>query len=295
MNIRSIVRLVTLITCAILWTPTFAGGQAHRGPLGVRHDGGTPHRHAPPAPSRHGGYGHGGYQHGYYRPRHYGGWGLYGFWGYPIYWDSYYRRQTGSVDLNVSPKSAQVYLNGSLIGKTGQYDGWPQYLHLPPGNHELIFYLDGYQTVRQEVEVVAGIVQRTHLNLEPGQATAVAELSVSRQKREQERRELYERYSKDRPHVVEPVTVPAPPPVVDTATVDSAVLVLEIDPADAVVYLDGRLIGSAASLGAHGGKLTVAAGTHSLEVVRPGYANYTTSVDAVAGKSLTISIRLQRP
>ncbi len=300
MNTRFLVRFVILITCATLWAPTFAGGQAHRGSVGIRHNGGTPHRYAPSTPPRHH---HGGYSHHYYRPyRHYG-WGMYSFWGYPRYWDAYYRNQTGAVDLNVSPKHAQVYLNGSLVGKAAQFDGWPQYLWLPTGNHELIFSLDGYQTVRQEVEIVDGIVLRTHLSLEPGQTTPVAELSVPRQKREHERRDLYERYSKDRPRVVEPAAVPVPAPAgdsaptstpADTASVESAVLVLDVDPADAVVYLDGRLIGSAASLGAQGGKLTVAAGTHRLEVVRPGYANYITSLDAVAGKSLAISIRLTR-
>ncbi len=290
---RFLLRLALLITCVALSAPTFAGGRG----------GGGPHRHAPSVSYHHGGGGwHGGYHggHVYYRPtRYYGGWGWYGYWGYPLYWNStyYYRNQNGAVDLNVSPKHAQVYLDGGLVGKTGQYDGWPQYLWLPPGNHELIFHLDGYQTVRQEVKVVAGIVQRTHLDLVPGQATAVAELSVPHQRREQERRDLYDRYAKDRPRVLAPSDAPSadavPAPTGD-APVDSAVLVVDIDPSDAVVYLDGRLIGSASSLAAQGGNLTVAAGAHTLEVIRPGYANYVTTVDAVPGKSLAVSIRLNR-
>ncbi len=139
----------------------------------------------------HGYYGHRGY-HGY--GNHYGyhsGYGPYGY-GYHGYYSHYsphfygpdgvrYRAvgeagNLGAIDINVKPKWTRTYLNGSYIGMTGKFDGFPNYLWLEEGTYELTFYNEGYLTVIQEFAIRAGAVIDVKLRLVPGQAVPPEEL-----------------------------------------------------------------------------------------------------------------------
>ena len=74
-------------------------------------------------------------------------------WGYPGYGP--YRRYNiepeSSVRLEVKPKQAEVYVDGYYAGIVDDFDGTFQRLHLPPGEHEIELYLNGYRTVHQKV------------------------------------------------------------------------------------------------------------------------------------------------
>ena len=72
-------------------------------------------------------------------------------WGYPA---------ESNLRINVKPREASVYVDGYFAGKVDDFDGVLQRLHVTPGRHELIIYLDGYRSLK-EGELV-------EFELEPG-------------------------------------------------------------------------------------------------------------------------------
>lgn len=103
-----------------------------------------------------------GYYWGPYSWHRYGWWGgpWYGYgpgygYGYGYGHDRPRVRyqEPGAIDLDVKPKRTEVYVDGSLVGSVGQFDGFPDYLWLTPGTHEIVLYRDGYVTQRRVVEI----------------------------------------------------------------------------------------------------------------------------------------------
>ncbi len=128
---------------------------------------------------RYGGHGYGGYGYGGYG---YGGYG-YGGYGYPGYGYAPTPLEEvakvarlaglGALDLkNVKPKKTAVYLNGQYIGVTGDFDGYPSYLWLKKGTHQLVFYKDGYRTLAREYTIHPGVVIAV-ASMQPGKQVAV--------------------------------------------------------------------------------------------------------------------------
>jgi hypothetical protein len=108
----------------------------------------------------------GGYYRPYYRPVFLGSyfyrpyfydpfvWGFYGWYPYgPLPPYAYYPRyyaDASSVRIQVKPREAEVYLDGYFVGRVDDFDGFSQRLTVPPGEHALEIYLDGYRTIREK-------------------------------------------------------------------------------------------------------------------------------------------------
>jgi hypothetical protein len=116
---------------------------------------------------------------GFYRPWFYdpwfGPWYPYGYggfyqWGpypYPYpYRYPYYRDYDAAVRLEVKPKEAEVYVDGYYAGIVDDFDGVFQRLRLPPGDHDLILYEDGYRTVRQHIRLTPDNTLKLKYNME---------------------------------------------------------------------------------------------------------------------------------
>jgi len=86
------------------------------------------------------------------------------------------------LDLSVRPRKAEVYVDGQRLGKAADFDGFPGYLWLEKGTHELALYRDGYLTVVQEFTIHPGVLQEVKFRLETGQSVPahglVAQLGV---------------------------------------------------------------------------------------------------------------------
>jgi hypothetical protein len=121
-------------------------------------------------PGFHGGGGHGGFHGGFrggFRGRvvvgPFWGWG----WGWPYYYGGYaYGSEYGYgafpsdwtvVDTDVSPEEARVYLDGRFIGTADDFDGYPDYLYLRPGQYKLEFRLEGYESQTVNVDARPGV------------------------------------------------------------------------------------------------------------------------------------------
>lgn len=112
----------------------------------------------------HGGHGPGPHGHAavvvaapYYAPYWYDPWFAFSYqWGYPYpypYPYHYHGDPDGSLKIEVKPAQAEVFVDGYYAGIVDDFDGAFQRLHVPPGEHEIILYLDGYRTVHQKVYV----------------------------------------------------------------------------------------------------------------------------------------------
>ncbi|HSC26077.1 MAG TPA: PEGA domain-containing protein [Vicinamibacterales bacterium] len=101
-------------------------------------------------PFWYGGFGYGGYGYGGYG---YGGYGAtyYGSGGY-----SQTYRDTGSLRLKISPRDAQVFVDGYFVGSVDDFDGIFQKLTLDGGTHQIEIKADGYVTEQFEVLITPG-------------------------------------------------------------------------------------------------------------------------------------------
>ena len=117
--------------------------------------------------------------YGYYNPRPYGypyypyGYGTFGlgylyydpFRGYaapsPVYNSGYYRRpfspfDIGELRLDVSPRHAQVFVDGYYAGTVDDYDGAFQAVKLESGAYRIEISAPGYETLTFDVRIAPG-------------------------------------------------------------------------------------------------------------------------------------------
>lgn len=238
------------------------------------------------------------------------------WWGWGSVWGAYYgpyyprryypvaeslvRRDVGAVDLNVRPKKADVYVDGELAGRAGRFDGFPGYLWLDDGEHQLVFVHEDYATVAKTIEVRGGALVDLRVRLQSGVSRPASEFFVERPARRRSTPERVEPYrDRERDRVPPPdrsrersrTNARAQSPL--DARSESARLKVEITPQDASVYLDGRFLGSVADLERLHSGILVDAGDHTLSVVRPGYEGSELDFEAVSSEEVVLKIELE--
>jgi hypothetical protein len=80
-----------------------------------------------------------------------------------------------AVRLEITPKEAEVYVDGYYAGVVDSFDGMFQRLRLPPGQHELILFREGYRTAHQTVYLTADSTFKVHFNMEKAAPGDIAE------------------------------------------------------------------------------------------------------------------------
>lgn len=223
----------------------------------------------------------------------------YGYYAGGYYGPFYHsRRFASTVRVKVSPKDADVFVNGTLVGKARRYDGWPSQLYLEPGTHELIFYRDGMETERREIEVKFNTSQKIRVEMRPGEAVPANKISKALKKKESEREQLYRRYSKDRDKSLDPPRPrresAAPEPQQGDRGFDmrseGGALRLMVSPDDAVIYIDGRFLSTAADLKRGGGQVMLDPGEHEVEIFIPGESPRKHTVTIEPDKTTDLSV-----
>lgn len=63
--------------------------------------------------------------------------------------------RTGSIRLRVSPSTAQVYIDGALVGTVEEFNGLSNHLELDAGTHQLELRAAGYETHQAQITVSA--------------------------------------------------------------------------------------------------------------------------------------------
>jgi hypothetical protein len=87
----------------------------------------------------------------FYSPWYGSPWG----WGYPYPYPPYggYRlvAPDASLRLEVEPKNASVFVDGFFAGTVDDFDGVFQRLHVNPGDHEIVVYLEGFRSIHEKL------------------------------------------------------------------------------------------------------------------------------------------------
>lgn len=119
--------------------------------------------------------------HDYRAPYYWGaypwGWG----WGYPYGYGvyTYGVPRAADVKTDVTPKQAEVYVDGYYAGIAEDFNGAFKQLHTSPGGHTVTLRLDGYRTMTENIYVRRDSTFKLHETLTPlapGEVTGPAPL-----------------------------------------------------------------------------------------------------------------------
>lgn len=246
-----------------------------------------------------GGHGHVGYYGGWWGYPYYDGWwgpgwnlGLNAWWGWPYTYGPYGyayvpyagpayvigREATGPavVETAVTPKNAEVVLDGTSVGYAKDYNGRWDELSVSPGHHTIELRDTGYKTLVIDLNAAPGTTYRIDRELSRG--SGEDRLTVGKPK-------------------AATAEAPAARATVEPASASGVVrglLRVHATPSDAGVYLDGEFLGLAGELDRLHGAIPVATGSHRLQVVRPGYAEQTKTVDVGTGNTASVDIALAK-
>lgn len=227
----------------------------------------------------------------------YGGYGFYPYqrpFGYPFYGPRYL---ASSIRVQVTPKTAEVFVDGYYAGIVDDFDGTFQRLNLEPGQHEVVVWAQGYRSIRQKLHLEPGRnyrIAETMVQLPPGEAT---ERRPEPPPEGERRSEPFYGPGQDRPY---PPYRPGREPVPDRPgrerpggetrpAQESGELLMRIQPAGATVLIDGE-----EWQGPEDARLTVrlSPGEHKVVVSAEGYQTFETRVWVTAGESVTLNVSL---
>jgi len=256
------------------------------------------------------------YPFGWYGAGMYGaGWGGWGGWGGfgpgawygPGGWGAQYAYNTGSVRLQVTPKTAEVFVDGYYAGTVDQFDGTFQRLRVEAGEHEIALYADGFNTLSQRlyVQPSATVTIRQGLEaLQPGDvqpprpspaSSAASATTVTRSPggvrplpRQPRARTRVDTQTPPAPVESQADSTSAP----NRADATFGVISVRVQPSGADVVIDGerwegpgddeRLL------------VQLSPGPHQVEVRRDGYRTFSRSVEIRRGETETLNISLSR-
>ena len=278
---RSIYRVTQLMVVAtslsMMW-PTPAHAQ--------RHVHGHPHG----AVYVHAGYG-GPYFYypGFYYSAFVGPFGWYGYpWGPWGPWPAYgYYDPTSSVRIQGPPPEAEVYVDGYYAGTVDDFDGAFQRLRVPPGEHEIVIYLEGYRSTRQSILFRPGAGYRINATLEK---LGEGERSEPRPTPPANANPQNPPTQPSHPGRPEPDRE-EPTGAASSEASHFGTLAVRVQPAGAVVLVDGERWEGPETTGE---RLIVqlAEGRHRMEVRKDGYQPYSTDVEVRSGQTATLNVSL---
>ncbi len=224
-------------------------------------------------------------------------WRRYPPYGYPAYRN--YQPES-NLRLNVKPRDASVYVDGYFAGLVDEFDGALQRLHVEPGEHEIVVYLDGYRPLTQRLYLSANSTRTVDGRLEKLAPGDVQAPPPQPSENERVRRRDDPRMQRPDREPLPPVRGPAGPPPRrgpriedDRDAARESALSIRVQPSGAIVRIDGerwddpdgrddRLV------------VQVSEGRHVVEVERDGYERFTTEVEVRGGDTRTLNISLRR-
>jgi hypothetical protein len=284
-----------------------------------------------PAEARQHGHGGGGYHGGGYHGGghvHVGvGFGYYGYWGgyypwfywgpyspfwypypyfyppYPYGYGGYPYYPTSSVRLEVIPKEAKVFVDGYFAGVVDDYDGTFQRLHVSPGKHEILLYLEGYHSLKQTLYLSPDSTYKMKgamTKLAPSDPPEPPPPSPppppqggNGQPGPPDQNEgpfgppqqgTDVRPGPPPPQYPEAQAPPMPP------NTRFGKLVVRVQPADAEIYVDGERWQTPDS--AERLEVNLVAGRHHVEIHKSGFDSFSTEVDVRPGQTTPVNVSL---
>ena len=209
------------------------------------------------------------------------GWSQYPYPPPPPY-RAYYDHEV-SARIDVTPRDAEVFVDGYFVGTVDDFDGAFQRLHLSAGEHTLEFYKEGYRTIRERGDWQPGDTYRVKFAMEPLRA---GEPQPARPKPDPATQKAQEAQDRGRPGA----PMPQRPPVRG----EGGALALRVQPEGAAVLVDGERW--MPPEGPEPLVIHLEEGTHRIEVQKEGYRTYSAEIRVRRGETvpLNISLRVER-
>jgi PEGA domain-containing protein len=226
------------------------------------------------------GYGYGYPFYGY--PYHYDpfwmGWYGYQYRPYPRY--GYYE-PAAELRTQVTPRQAEVYVDGYLTGTVDDFDGIFQRLRVPLGEHEITIYYEGYRSIHQKMlfrPFESYTLREAMQPLAAGDAPEPRPVPSERA-----------------PSQGPPPRGRAPMPAPGDRDADRSAdrfgaVAVRVQPADADVFIDGERWETPA--GENRLLVELSEGTHRVEIRKAGYKTYTSSITIRSGETVTLNVSL---
>ena len=222
------------------------------------------------------------YGSGFYSPFFWGGYGQY---PYPPYYYGPVYYNTGAARLQVTPRNAQVYIDGYFVGVVDEFDGYLQRLNVEAGEHELQLYLEGHRTFTQKVLFGRGsTVKIIHAMqpLGPGESAGIPPKPDESQRAQPYRGTVgAERQG--------PPARQAPPARAGRPS-EFGSLLLRVRPSDADILVDGEVW--TAPEGEDQFVIELGDGPHRIEVRKDGFQTYSTTVRVRRGETVRLNVSL---
>ncbi len=207
----------------------------------------------------------------------------------------------------MKPKEAEVFVDGFYAGIVDDFDGTFQRLNVPPGEHEIELWLEGYRTVRQKVYLTRDNTFKVKYQMEhlpageaqepkpqplappPGRGCSRSSSRWDADRRRIECRRRRRRSSRSRCRSDPRGGIEAQRG--GRATRGFGTLAVKVQPGDAEISIDGE-----AWRGPGGqDRLTVEVpeGSHTVEIRKSGYRTYVTQVDVRRGQTTPLNVSLR--
>jgi len=258
------------------------------------------------------------YYRSYYNPYYSWGYGYYPYAG--LYFDSWWwttpyyghgvyvrsYRDTGSVRLLVEERKASVYVDGYYAGLVDDYDGLFQRLHVSPGHHDITLKLEGYKTHNFSVYVPHEGTLKLRWEMERGEghdgtgdptlapprreARAARYEGEDYERREADRADRERARGEARAEDRESISLSDRDARPREEPAGSGSVRFEVRPSDASIYVDGEFRGTGRDLRS----LELKAGSHRIEIVKPGYHTYERDVTVAAAEFVDLNVELER-
>jgi hypothetical protein len=197
---------------------------------------------------------------------------------------------SSSVRLQVTPREAQVFVDGYYAGIVDEFDGVFQRLRLRPGGHEVTVFLEGFETVHETVYLSPGADRKLQFAMNRLRDGERSEPPPPPSEDEAETRdEPIAPSAGDRRPAPSDRDLPAP--ATRQAPARFGTLSLRVQPADAEIVIDGERW--ATTGGDDRVTIQLSEGRHRVEVRREGLSTYTEEILIRRGATFTLNVSLR--
>jgi len=219
-------------------------------------------------------------------------------WGYPYPYPPYgaYRvtAPDASLRIEVEPKNASVFVDGYFAGIVDDFNGVFQRLHVQPGEHEIVIYLEGFKSIHERLYVGPNSSRKITHQMEK---LGAGEPNEPRPVPTAEAREPEGAPSPQGPppssrrRAGPPRRGPDGPSTVQASR--SGTVAIRVQPGDAEILIDGERW-------AHGSGdddrliVQLADGRHQIEAQKDGYRRMSVEVEVHRGETSPVNISLSR-
>lgn len=167
--------------------------------------------------------------------------------------------QSGYLNLDVRPSDAEVFVDGEFRGIAKDFDGSPSYLELLKGEHRITLRKKGYSAVSFIVRAIPGQLLTLDVTMDQTKESIKPE---------------------DRVYQLE---------IDGTGRIE-----FDINPPDSAVYIDGNFYGIASQFKETSNALVLRAGSHHVEIIRPGYSAYVRDISIAKDERRKLKVTLDR-